>query len=155
MEWHTASFLQVGFLQSLHFICFYSSFPDGARLLWSSHAALWSGLMPCFRMPLKPQRSFLNPVTPSSLEQVEPIGFTFPKASVLGLYTPNITCLCCHGCLFGFFSAGEHTARKAFILLKRKRLNRSFLHPYDTFNSATLEIRSVGAACPGYRGRGS
>lgn len=82
------------------------------------------------------------------------VGLIFPTASVLGLYSPNVTCLCCHQCLFGFFQLENIPQGKLFILLKRRHLNRSFLHPYDTFNLATLEIRSVGAACPGYCGRG-
>lgn len=61
----------------------------------------------------------------ASLEQLEPIGLIFLTASVLGLQTPSITRLSCH-----------------------------FLHPYNTFTSATLEMRLVGAACPGYGVRG-
>lgn len=84
-----------------------------------------------------------------------PVGLIFPAASMLGLCTPSTTCLCCHQSLFGSFFSWRTYCKRSFYLVERKCLNRSFLYPYDTFNLATLEVWSVGAARLGSCGRGS
>ena len=129
MEWHATCILHISFLRSLHFICFYSSFPDGARLLWDSRTASWSGLVLWFWMLLKSQRSFPSPSAPSSLEQVEPTGLIVPTASVLGLRTPSITGLCCHQCLAGFSQLENVLQEKLFSYWKGNTWTGTFYIP--------------------------
>lgn len=96
------------------------------------------GMVPYFWMLLKPWWVFPSSGAPSALEQVEPLGLLFLNLCAWITHVQHHLLVLSPG-----------PARKAFLLLKRKCLNGSFLHSYGTFNLATLEIHVVGAACPG------
>lgn len=99
---------------------------------------VWSGNGAVFLDAPKALMGLLSFGGPSALEQVESLGWIIP----------NSLCAWITQTQHHLLVLSPEPARKAFLLRRRKCLNRSFLHPYDTFNSATLEIYLVGAACP-------
>lgn len=116
-----------------NFTCFF--FPDGAKLLCPAQGWCHGLDAPEALMGLS---EFWCPICSWT-------------AGTPWMNVPNSLCAWITHSQHHLLVLSPEPARKASLLMRRKCPNKSFLHPYDTFSSATLEIYLVGAACPGAR----